>query len=79
MDVVYYPGGRQIYIFQMLTKLAEQLTVYVHSDYKYPMQDGGVLDVEKKYRRRKRNNLSKSNVSICLMHLRSDKWIVHKL
>ena len=47
MDVVYYPGGRQIYIFQTLTKLAEQLTVYVHSDYKYPMQDGGVLDVEK--------------------------------
>ena len=31
----------------MLSKLAEQLTMYAHSDYKYPTHDGRVLDMKK--------------------------------
>ena len=31
----------------MLSELAEQLTMYAHSDYKYPTHDGHVLDMEK--------------------------------
>ena len=64
-DVFY--EGLGVYTYQTLSKLAWQLTMYAHSDYKYPMHDGRVLDVEKNriiYRRRKtkENNLPKPKV-----------------
>ena len=64
--------------------------MYAHSDYKYPMHDGRVLDVEKNgiiiqekkkegttYPNQKSKERNKS--CICLMHLRGGKWTVHKL
>lgn len=41
-------GRNRLSAYQTLPKLAEQLTMYAHNDYKYPTHDGRVLDVEKK-------------------------------
>lgn len=48
LEMLFINRGRnRLYTYQTLPKLAEQLTMYPHSDYKYPTHDGRVLDVEK--------------------------------
>ena len=67
--------------------------MYAHSDYRCPMHDGRVLDVGKERelysgeeKKKKKETTHPNQTSkeqnksyICLMHLRGDKWIVHKL
>ena len=55
----------RLYTYQTLPKLAEQLTMYAHSDYKYPKHGGHVLDVRKSglyHERKRRTNLPKAKV-----------------
>ena len=48
LEMLFINRGRnRLYTYQTLPKLAEQLTMYPHSDYKYPTHDGRVLVVEK--------------------------------